>query len=246
MLGGVELDSLVPVRPRTRPASSSLPKPRRRDLGTVIGEIEIQRRSRVARVTKRAIDIVGAAVGLVVLSPLFLLCALAVRLTSRGSTLFVQTRCGLGGAPFKFYKFRTMVEDAEERKGDLAHLNEMSGPIFKIRRDPRTTRVGIVLRKLSLDELPQLWNVLRGDMSLVGPRPPTPDEVEQYNQRQVQRLSVMPGLTGLWQVSGRSDIPDFEKWIDLDLEYAQRWSLGLDLRILLKTVVVVILARGAQ
>jgi lipopolysaccharide/colanic/teichoic acid biosynthesis glycosyltransferase len=139
-----------------------------------------------------------------------------------------------------------MVEDADHRKRDLEHLNEMRGPVFKIRRDPRITALGRVLRKLSLDELPQLWNVLRGDMSLVGPRPPTPDEVERYTPRQVQRLSVMPGITGLWQVSGRNDIPDFERWIDLDLEYAQTWSMWLDLRILLKTAVVVALVRGAQ
>jgi exopolysaccharide biosynthesis polyprenyl glycosylphosphotransferase len=245
MLGGVELDRLV-ARPRTRTGSKAPPKPRRRELGTVISEIEIQPRSRIARSSKRLLDVIGALVGLVVLSPLFLLCALAVKLTSRGPALFVQTRCGLGGVPFKFYKFRTMVEDAEHRKSELAHLNEMHGPVFKIRRDPRTTRVGALLRKLSLDELPQLWNVVRGDMSLVGPRPPTPDEVEQYSARQAQRLSVMPGITGLWQVSGRSDIADFEKWIDLDLEYTKTWSLWLDVRILLKTVVVVVLARGAQ
>jgi exopolysaccharide biosynthesis polyprenyl glycosylphosphotransferase len=245
MLGGVELDTLV-ARPRTRTRDKAPSKPRRRELGTVIAEIEIQPRTRIARSSKRLLDVIGATIGLIVLSPLFLLCALAVKLTSRGPALFVQTRCGLGGAPFKFYKFRTMVEDAEDRKADLAHLNEMHGPVFKIRRDPRTTRVGALLRKLSLDELPQLWNVLRGDMSLVGPRPPTPDEVEQYNQRQVQRLSVMPGITGLWQVSGRSDIADFEKWIELDLEYARRWTLWMDLRIMVKTVVVVLLARGAQ
>lgn len=245
MLGGVELDRLV-ARPRTRTGRKAPPTPRRRELGAVIAEIDLQQRSQASRLAKRTLDVIGAAVGLVLLSPLFLLCALAVKLTSRGSVLFVQTRCGLGGAPFKFYKFRTMVEDAEDRKAELAHLNEMRGPVFKIRRDPRTTRVGTLLRKLSLDELPQLWNVLRGDMSLVGPRPPTPDEVVQYSKRQVQRLSVLPGLTGLWQVSGRSDIPDFDKWIDLDLEYAKRWSLGMDLRILLKTVIVVLLAKGAQ
>ena len=245
MLGGVELDRLV-ARPRTRTGSKAPPKPRRRELGTVVAEIEIQPRSRIARSSKRLLDVAGALVGLIVLSPLFLLCALAVKLTSRGPALFVQTRCGLGGAPFKFYKFRTMVEDAEDRKAELAHLNEMRGPVFKIRRDPRTTRVGTLLRKLSLDELPQLWNVLRGDMSLVGPRPPTPDEVEQYSQRQVQRLAVMPGITGLWQVSGRSDIADFDRWIELDLEYAQRWSLGMDVWILVKTVIVVILAKGAR
>lgn len=245
MLGGVELDMPV-ARPRTRTGSKAPPAPRRRSLGIVIAEIELQQRSPAARIAKRVIDVAGAVFATIVLSPLFLLCALAVKLTSRGPVLFVQTRCGLGGAPFKFYKFRTMVEDAEDQKAALEHLNEMHGPVFKIRRDPRTTRVGALLRKLSLDELPQLWNVLCGDMSLVGPRPPTPDEVEQYSKRAVQRLAVPPGMTGLWQVSGRSDIPDFERWIDLDLEYAQRWSLWLDARILLKTVVVVILAKGAQ
>lgn len=245
MLGGVELDTLV-ARPRTRTGSKAPSKPRRRELGTVIAEIELQPRSRIARTSKRVLDVTGALLGLLLLSPLFLVCALAVKLTSRGSALFVQTRCGLGGVPFKFYKFRTMVEDAEDRKADLAHLNEMTGPVFKIRRDPRITKVGAFLRKSSLDELPQLWNVLRGDMSLVGPRPPTPGEVEQYSTRQAQRLSVMPGITGLWQVSGRSDIADFERWIDLDLEYARRWTFWMDLRILLKTALVVILARGAQ
>jgi exopolysaccharide biosynthesis polyprenyl glycosylphosphotransferase len=245
MLGGVELDTLVP-RPRTRTGNGSPSRPRKRDLGTVIAEIDIVPRTRAARLAKRTLDVVGSLLGLLLLSPLFLLCALAVKLTSRGPALFVQSRCGLGGAPFKFYKFRTMVEDAEARKAALAHLNEMSGPVFKIQRDPRITRVGGILRKLSLDELPQLWNVLRGDMSLVGPRPPTVDEVEQYSKRQAQRLSVMPGLTGLWQVSGRNEIADFDKWIELDLEYAQKWSVWLDLRILLKTVVVVLLARGAQ
>jgi len=245
MLAGGEVDTLLPARTRSR-QSAAPPAPRSRTLGTVIAEIQVQHRSTASRVAKRTIDVIGAAVGLLVLSPIFVLAALAVRLTSRGPTLFVQSRCGLGGVPFKFYKFRTMVEDAEDRKVDLAHLNEMQGPVFKIRRDPRITRVGAVLRKTSLDELPQLWNVLRGDMSLVGPRPPTPDEVVRYSRRQVQRLGVVPGITGLWQVSGRSDIPDFDKWIDLDLDYARRWSLWLDIKILLKTAVVVVLARGAQ
>jgi exopolysaccharide biosynthesis polyprenyl glycosylphosphotransferase len=212
----------------------------------VVARIEAQPRSRGARLAKRVLDVLGSTVGLLVLSPVLLVLALAVKLTSRGPILFMQERCGLGGHPFRFYKFRTMVEDAEGRKSDLEHLNEMIGPVFKIRRDPRITSLGRVLRKVSLDELPQLWNVLRGDMSLVGPRPPTPDEVVRYNARQVQRLSVMPGITGLWQVSGRNDISDFERWIDLDLEYARTWSLWLDLRILLKTVVVVALLRGAQ
>jgi exopolysaccharide biosynthesis polyprenyl glycosylphosphotransferase len=217
-----------------------------RALADVAAEIRPQPRSLGARFAKRAIDLVGAVVGLAVLAPLFAVVALLVRLTSRGPALFVQERCGLGGRRFRFYKFRTMVEDAEEMKADLAHLNEMSGPIFKIRRDPRITKLGAVLRKTSIDELPQLWNVLKGDMSLVGPRPPIPDEVEYYDARQAQRLSVIPGITGLWQVSGRSSLPDFDHWLELDLQYARRWSLWLDARILCKTVVVVLLAKGAQ
>lgn len=194
---------------------------------------------------KRIVDLSGSAIGLLLLAPVLLLIAAAVKLTSRGPALFVQKRCGLRGREFHFYKFRTMVVDAEAKKAALEHLNEMRGPAFKIRRDPRITRLGAVLRKLSLDELPQLWNVLRGDMSLVGPRPPTPQEVELYTTRQAQRLGVMPGLTGLWQVSGRSSIVDFERWIDLDLEYARSWSLWLDLKILVKTLFVVVLMRGA-
>jgi exopolysaccharide biosynthesis polyprenyl glycosylphosphotransferase len=195
---------------------------------------------------KRTLDIVGSVIGLLVCAPVLLLLIVLVRISSRGPAFFVQERCGLSGRRFRFIKFRTMVVDAEQRKAELAHLNEMSGPVFKIRRDPRITRIGAVLRKTSLDELPQLWNVLRGDMSLVGPRPPTADEVAHYTTRQAQRLGVMPGLTGLWQVSGRNLLPNFDTWIELDLEYARRWSLLLDLRILLKTVVVVILARGAH
>jgi lipopolysaccharide/colanic/teichoic acid biosynthesis glycosyltransferase len=201
----------------------------RRRFDNVVAKIKQQPRSRAARLAKRAIDIVLSAVGLVVLAPVMLAIALAVK-----------------ARRFRFYKFRTMVPDAEARKRALEHLNEMKGPAFKIDRDPRITRLGRVLRKLSLDELPQLWNVLRGDMSLVGPRPPTPDEVERYTTRQIQRLSVMPGITGLWQVSGRSDIADFERWVDLDLTYARSWSMWLDLRILLKTVVVVARVRGAR
>jgi exopolysaccharide biosynthesis polyprenyl glycosylphosphotransferase len=204
------------------------------------------KRARRSLVLKRLVDVFGASVGLVLLSPLLLLLVLLVKVTSRGPAFFVQERCGFRGRVFRFYKFRTMVIDAEQRKASLAHLNEMKGPAFKIRRDPRVTPVGRFLRKCSLDELPQLWNVLRGDMSLVGPRPPLPEEVECYNSYQAQRLAVMPGITGLWQVSGRSSLPDFEVWLELDLKYARHWSLALDLRILLKTVVVVLLARGAQ
>jgi exopolysaccharide biosynthesis polyprenyl glycosylphosphotransferase len=199
-----------------------------------------------ARVIKRAVDVVGAVLAILLFAPIMLIVALAVRLSSRGPIIFAQDRCGLGGRQFRFYKFRTMVDGAEERRPDLDHLNEMRGPMFKISRDPRITAVGAVLRKTSLDELPQLWNVLRGEMSLVGPRPPMPDEVALYDARQVQRLAVVPGMTGLWQVSGRSTINDFETWLALDLEYVRRWSIWLDFWILAKTIVVVIGARGAQ
>ena len=212
----------------------------------VINEIREQPRTRRAQLAKRTLDVLGGALAIILLAPVFLLVLLAVRLTSRGPCFFVQDRCGFGGRTFRFYKFRTMVVDAEARKAELEHLNEMRGPVFKIHRDPRITRLGLILRKLSLDELPQLWNVLKGDMSLVGPRPPTPDEVELYTTRQAQRMGVMPGITGLWQVSGRSNIVDFDRWIDLDLQYARSWSMWLDVRILMKTVVVVLLARGAR
>jgi len=195
---------------------------------------------------KRIIDVVGAALGLLLAAPIMLVVAIALRLSSRGPIIFAQERCGLGGRKFRFFKFRTMIDGAEDRRASLDHLNEMTGPVFKIARDPRITRLGAVLRKTSLDELPQLWNVLRGEMSLVGPRPPLPEEVARYDAYQFQRLGVVPGITGLWQVSGRSCINDFETWLELDLEYARRWSLWLDFRILAKTVVVVISARGAQ
>lgn len=251
-LGGVtdvevEERRAVPFSSQRRwPDSAPSPSPIRRPLETVVGEIRVVRRSAPARFAKRSIDLIGSALGLAVLMPLFLGIALLVRLTSKGPALFTQTRCGLAGRGFKFYKFRTMVVDAEERKAELAHLNEMQGPVFKIRRDPRITRLGAILRRTSLDELPQLWNVLIGTMSLVGPRPPLPDEVERYTSREAQRLSVLPGITGLWQVSGRSTLLNFERWIDLDLEYARTWSMWLDLKILLKTLVVVVVARGAQ
>jgi len=239
------------VRPAERWAEATPPPAptemeRRRTLEQVVAEIRPQHRSRRSLVVKRTIDVIGSTAGIVILSPLFLLLIIAVKLTSRGPAFFVQDRCGYRGRVFRFYKFRTMVADAEERKAELEHLNEMKGPVFKIARDPRITRLGAILRKTSLDELPQLLNVLRGEMSLVGPRPPVPDEVERYDSRQAQRLSVIPGITGLWQVSGRSQLQDFDAWIELDLQYARRWSFGLDARILLRTVVVVLLGRGAQ
>ena len=195
---------------------------------------------------KRGVDVVGAVLGLVLAAPIMLVVAILLKLSSRGPIIFAQERCGLAGRRFRFFKFRTMIDGAEDHRASLSHLNEMSGPVFKIARDPRITRVGALLRKTSLDELPQLWNVLRGEMSLVGPRPPLPEEVARYDARQFQRLGVVPGITGLWQVSGRSCINDFETWLELDLAYVRRWSLWLDFRILAKTIVVVISARGAQ
>lgn len=220
--------------------------PVRRPLRVVAAEIRELRRTTWQRRAKRAVDVVGSLVALALLAPVFVATALAVRLTSPGPILFVQDRCGLGGRLFRFYKFRTMVVDAEARKTELAALNEMQGPVFKIASDPRITRIGGLLRKLSLDELPQLWNVLKGDMSLVGPRPPTPDEVERYSRRQAQRLAVIPGITGLWQVSGRSEIADFDRWVELDLLYAHTWSVWSDLKILAKTPWVVLTTRGAR
>jgi exopolysaccharide biosynthesis polyprenyl glycosylphosphotransferase len=234
------------TKARRWPDSTPPPTVLRRPLEEVAAEIQIPIRARRSLVVKRILDVAGSLVGLLVLAPLFLLIGVVVRLTSRGPAIFVQERIGQRGRVFRFYKFRTMAADAEQKKADLVHLNEMRGPVFKIRRDPRITRVGAILRKTSLDELPQFWNVLRGDMSLVGPRPPLREEVERYNRQQAQRLSVTPGLTGLWQVSGRSAIPDFDQWVALDIRYARTWTIWLDIKILLKTVVVVLGARGAQ
>ncbi len=173
------------------------------------------------------------------------LIALAVRLGSPGPILYAWRVLGHRGRPFVGYKFRTMVQDADALKPQLLHANELQGPAFKMRQDPRVTRLGRVLRKYSLDELPQLWSVLKGDMSLVGPRPPSADEFAEFAPWQRGKLAVTPGLTCLWQVSGRSDISDFDEWMRLDREYVQEWSLGLDLRILLRTVPVVIRGHGA-
>jgi exopolysaccharide biosynthesis polyprenyl glycosylphosphotransferase len=197
----------------------------------------------VGLVIKRVIDIVGAAVGLVVLSPLLLGTAIAVRLRDGSPVLFRQTRVGLHGRPFSIVKFRTMAPDAEERLHEVAHLNERSGAAFKATNDPRLSRLGRTLRKTSIDELPQLWNVLKGEMSLVGPRPPLPSEVVEYDIWHRRRLSMKPGITGLWQVEMRHE-PSFDRWVELDLNYIDRWTLWLDLRILLRTMPSVLMARG--
>jgi lipopolysaccharide/colanic/teichoic acid biosynthesis glycosyltransferase len=191
-------------------------------------------------------DVSISSILLAVALPAMLLIAALLKLAGGGGrVLFTQTRCGLNGRRFTLYKFRTMVEDAENQRHQIAHLNEMSGPVFKVRRDPRVTPVGRWLRQFSLDELPQLWNVLRGDMSLVGPRPPVPQEVSQYQRWQRRRLSMRPGLTCLWQVQGRNEL-DFDRWVELDLEYIDSWSPLLDIKILLKTIPVVLSGKGAH
>ena len=184
---------------------------------------------------KRLLDIALAAVALLVLAPVFILVSLAIWLDDRGPVLFRQTRVGLHGRPFRMVKFRTMVPDAELKRAELALLNEISGPAFKLKADPRTTRVGRVLRRASIDELPQFWNVLRGQMSIVGPRPPLPDEVAGYDLWHRRRLSMKPGITGLWQVSARLE-DEFDRWVELDLRYIDRWSLWMDLKIMVRTV----------
>jgi len=193
---------------------------------------------------KRFIDIVLAAASLVVVSPLMAVVALSIKLTSPGPVLFRQERCGLNGRRFQLYKFRSMVADAEALKAGLADRNERE-LVFKIRNDPRLTPLGRWLRKFSIDEWPQLWNVLRGDMSLVGPRPAVPDEVEQYKRWQRRRLRMRPGLTCLWVVEGR-DAVDFERWMALDMEYIDTWSLALDWKIMLRTIPQVVIGKGAH
>jgi exopolysaccharide biosynthesis polyprenyl glycosylphosphotransferase len=193
---------------------------------------------------KRATDILVAAAALILLSPLMLLIALLIRMTSMGPAIFRQTRCGLNGRRFVFYKFRSMCEDAEAQRAALEHLNAKS-TAFKIPNDPRLTPVGRWLRKFSIDEWPQLWNVLKGDMSLVGPRPPLPEEVEQYKRWQRRRLRMRPGLTCLWVISGRDQV-DFETWMRMDMQYIDTWSLGLDWKIMLRTIPQVLSGRGAH
>lgn len=185
---------------------------------------------------KRAMDIVGSAIGLILLSPLFILVALAIKVEDpKGKVFFAQKRCGKNNKPFQMYKFRSMVSNAEELLEELMEQNEMDGPVFKIKEDPRITKVGKFIRKTSIDELPQLFNILIGDMSIVGPRPAIPHEVAEYNDYQKQRLLVKPGLTCIWQVSGRNSI-GFDEWIDMDLEYIEKRNLWMDIKLIFKTV----------
>jgi exopolysaccharide biosynthesis polyprenyl glycosylphosphotransferase len=194
---------------------------------------------------KRIIDIFGSAVLLLGMAPILVIVALLIKLDSPGPVFFTQNRVGLNRRRFRLFKFRTMAESAEEKQHELEHLNEADGPVFKIRNDPRVTRIGRFLRRFSIDELPQLFNVFKGDMSLVGPRPLPLRDVERINaQWHKRRFSMKPGVTCLWQVNGRSDV-SFDDWVVMDLEYIDKWSLGLDMRILLRTVPTVLKGSGA-
>lgn len=200
-------------------------------------KFENKQNIKVYEICKRTIDIIGAGLGLILLSPIIAVVACAVKVTSKGPIFFSQKRVGKNGELFEMYKFRSMVVNAEELKGNLEDQNEMSGPMFKIKDDPRVTKVGKFIRKTSIDELPQLWNVLKGDMSLVGPRPSLPKEVEQFDNWMFKRLSVRPGLTCYWQVSGRNNI-DFEDWMKLDCRYVDERNLWIDIKLIFKTVFV--------
>ena len=219
---GLELDSLSMLRPH----------------------IEVVQRPMLPAMIKRLMDLTTALTLLILAAPLILGIALVIKLTSKGPVLFSQTRVGRGGLPFQIYKFRSMVSNAEALMSDLLQQNEKDGPIFKMRADPRVTKIGRWLRRYSIDELPQLFNIVRNDMSLVGPRPPIPSEVLKYEPWQLRRLSVTPGLTCIWQTSGRSHV-SFAEWMHMDLNYIDQWSLGLDTMLLLKTVKTVVTADGA-
>jgi len=200
----------------------------------------------VSAFIKKIMDIVGGIVGLILTVLIGIIITPAIYIESPGPILFSQIRVGKNGRRFRIYKFRSMYMDAEERKNELMDYNEMNGLMFKMKDDPRITKVGKFIRKTSIDEFPQFWNVLIGDMSLVGTRPPTEDEFLQYDNEQKRRLSLKPGITGLWQVSGRSDITDFNEVISLDLEYIDNWSIKQDIRLILKTIRIVIMGKGAE
>jgi lipopolysaccharide/colanic/teichoic acid biosynthesis glycosyltransferase len=193
---------------------------------------------------KRAIDVAGSAALLLLLAPLFLILAIVVKLSSPGAIFYRWKVVGESGQPFVSYKFRTMVANADALRSNLAALNEMNGPVFKITNDPRVTKAGSWMRRYSLDELPQLYSVFKGDMSLVGPRPPLDTEYAQFTEFQKQKLAVKPGITCLWQVGGRNQVNDFDEWVRLDIQYIRDWSLYLDLKILLQTVREVVSATG--
>jgi exopolysaccharide biosynthesis polyprenyl glycosylphosphotransferase len=205
---------------------------------------EAQRNGLYLKYGKRLLDVIGSFVGLVLFSPVILLFAILIKLDSAGPVFYKAKRLGTGGRPFDFFKMRSMYTGADSSRSSLLHLNQVSGPVFKLFNDPRITRVGKFLRKTSIDELPQLYNVLRGDMSLVGPRPPIPEEVEKYEPWQLRRLSLKPGITCLWQISGRSRL-GFDEWMRLDMEYINNQSFWMDMKILLRTIPAVVLREGA-
>lgn len=207
--------------------------------------IENERSNILYEVIKRIIDIVASFTGLILLSPLILIVSILIKLESKGEVIFKQKRVGLNGKEFYMYKFRSMVINAEELKAELESQNEMSGPMFKIKDDPRITKVGKFIRKTSIDELPQLINVIKGDMSLVGPRPSLPKEVKKFEPWMMERLEVKPGLTCIWQISGRNNI-DFEDWMKLDIKYVRERSFKLDMKLILKTVLVLLGDKNAS
>jgi exopolysaccharide biosynthesis polyprenyl glycosylphosphotransferase len=206
--------------------------------------IPLERKRLTYEFVKRFFDIVLSVLALILLSPIFLITAGAIKLDSKGSVIYSQQRAGKKGKPFKLYKFRSMCPDAEERLETIRHLNEADGPVFKITHDPRVTKVGRFIRKVSIDELPQLVNIFKGEMSIVGPRPPLLNEMEQYTPYQMQRLEVTPGLTCYWQISGRSSI-NFDRWVALDLKYISERSIWVDFKTIFKTVPAVLFGRGA-
>jgi exopolysaccharide biosynthesis polyprenyl glycosylphosphotransferase len=230
----------IPVDPR----EGSIRNAREEEFeGLLVRSLVYDGQREAGLVIKRLIDVVGAIVGLVILSPVLLVTAVMIRSRDGSPVIFRQVRVGLHGRPFTILKFRTMATDAEERLDEVAHLNELRGAAFKATNDPRMSPLGRRLRQLSIDELPQLWNVLKGEMSLVGPRPPLPSEVIEYDIWHRRRLSMKPGITGLWQVESRHEA-NFDRWVELDLSYIDRWTLWLDLSILLRTMPNVMMARG--
>lgn len=232
------------VRVATDPVEEILPGAVHEEIdGLVLRSLVHDGQREMGLIVKRAMDIAGAALGLVVFGPIILATALAIRVSDGRPVLFGQTRIGLNGRPFTMYKFRTMVPDAEAQLNAIMHLNERSGAAFKVREDPRITRVGRWIRKTSIDELPQLWNVLNGSMSLVGPRPPLPREVAEYDIWHRRRLSMKPGITGLWQIEARHE-PDFNRWVEHDLLYIDGWSIWLDLKIMLRTIPALVMHSG--
>jgi lipopolysaccharide/colanic/teichoic acid biosynthesis glycosyltransferase len=242
MTSGTIADPTVPAVATGTPAGDD--RPLSRDTSRPRVAAAPSRRRDLGRTAKRTADLIGAGVGLVVLSPVLAGTAVLIAVTDGRPVLFIQERAGLNGQPFRIYKFRTMERDADAHRDDLRSQNEVAGgAAFKMTNDPRITRLGRILRRSSIDELPQLLNVLRGEMSLVGPRPHPFDDVAGYEPWHLRRFAMKPGITGLWQVEGRRDA-DFDRWVELDLEYIRQWSLPLDLKILARTIPAVLRGSG--